>query len=602
MLRAHTILGALFVPLCLLSACDETGTGGSGGEGGAGGNGGASPIDACANVEVLRGTCQELPERFDASTTLAAGCYHASSSPVLASGVTLTLAPGVTVIFAEGTGLDVSEDRALVAVGTAELPICLSGDVATRGSWDGVALGRTEGGPDQLEYVTVEYGGSTESDAEAAALKVVSDSREVSLAITHSTFRESGGYGIYLVGSAAPTAFEGNTFTANTLGPASVDSEVAGVLDAASRYDGNDVDEVVVRSDRISKNLGWAALDVPYHLRGNLTVDGAWTIAAPNTLIMSEGGWISVDGDDSALSAEGSAESPIVFTGAEKVRGFWDALRFNGTNNASNKLAFVTVEYGGSTASDADNAGIKATADSHGVTLALTNTTVRESEGFGLFLAGSATVTEFAANTFVANGAGPVSVSSRRAHVLDTASSYLGNDVDRVRVRDDRVTETVTWPALGLPFELEGSIHVDQVWTLAPGVTLMLPKDGWISVDGDTAGLHAVGTAESPITITGVEATSGYWHSLAFGNSLNAANAIEHATVEYGGSTQGGGEAGMINAASDSHGVVLSVKSSVVRGSGQWGIWLGGFASYNADIESSNSFSNNAGGDVYFAQ
>lgn len=599
MLRAHAILGALFFPLTVLSACDETGTGGGGGDGG---GGGAAPLDACADVAALRGTCQELAERFDASTAIAAGCYHVSTSPVLAAGVTLTLQPGVTLLFAEGTGLDIGEDRALVAVGTAEQPICLSGDVATRGSWDGVKLGRTDGAPDQLAYVTMEYGGSTLSDAEAAALKVVSDSREVNLAITHSTFRESGGFGLYLVGSAALSAFVGNTLTANTLGPASVDSEVAGALDAASHYGGNDVDEVLVRSDRLSKNLAWAAIDVPYHLSGNLTVDGPWTIAAPNTLIMSEGGWISVDGDDSALTAEGSAEAPIVFTGAEKVRGYWDALRFDGTNNAANKLAFVTVEYGGSTASDADNAGLKATADSHGVTLAITDTTVRESEGFGLFLAGSATVTGFSANTFTANGLGPVSVSSRRAHVLDTASTYLGNDVDRVRVRDDRVTETVTWPFLGLPFELEGSIHVDQVWTLAPGVTLMLPKDGWISVDGDTAGFHVVGTADAPITITGVEATSGYWHALAFGNSLNAANAIEHATVEYGGSTQGGGEAGMINAASDSHGVVLSVKSSVVRGSAQWGIWLGGFASYNPDIETSNSFSGNAGGDVYFAQ
>jgi hypothetical protein len=226
---------------------------------------------------------------------------------------------------------------------------------------------------------------------------------------------------------------------------------------------------------------------------------------------------------------------------------------------------------------------------------------VRESEGFGLWLAGSATVPAFSSNVFTANGLGPVSISSRRVHVLDLESAYDGNDVDRVRVRDDRVTESVTWPDLGLPYQLEQSLHVDLVWTLAPGVTLMMPEDGWISVDGDLAGFHAVGTEVDPITITGVDATAGHWHGLLFGNSLNPANSIQHAVIEYGGSTSGGGEAGMITASSDSHGVVISVRDSVVRQSGQWGIWLGGFAQYNGDIESSNTFADNAGGDVYFA-
>lgn len=180
------------------------------------------------------------------------------------------------------------------------------------------------------------------------------------------------------------------------------------------------------------------------------------------------------------------------------------------------------------------------------------------------------------------------------------SAAYLDNDIDRIRVRDDRVTEAVTWKALGLPYQLESYIHVDLVWTLEPGVTLMLPEDGWIHVNGDESALHAVGTTAAPITITGVEPMPGYWHSIVFGSSLNAANAIDNAIIEYGGSTGGGGEAGMITAVSDSHGVVLSVTDSVIRHSGQWGIWLGGYAQYNSDIESSNSFTGNAAGNVFF--
>jgi hypothetical protein len=592
------------VPLSLLVGCgDDPGTGGNGGaggDGGAGGEGGGATVDACANVDELRATCQDLPESFDTSTTLAQGCYRANTSPVLGANVTLTLAPGVTILFAEGAGLETDATQAIVAAGSPELPICLTGDVAQPGSWDGVKLGRTEGDDHRFEHVVIEYGGSTDADAENAGLKVVSDSREVRLGLTNTTIRDSEGYGLYLVGSATLSAFSDNVLTANGLGPASVDSEVAGVLDATSTYVGNVVDEVLVRSYALSKNLAWAAIDVPYHLDASLSVEGDWTLAAPNTIVMSEGAAITVSGDAASLQAVGTAEAPIVFTGADKTRGHWDRLAFDNTNG-DNQLAFVTVEYAGSTGSDANGAGIKAVADSAGLTLALSNVTVRESEGFGLWLTGSATVPVFSSNVFTANGLGPVSISSRRVHVLDVASSYDGNDVDRVRVRDDRVTEAVTWPDLGMPYQLEENVHVDLVWTLAPGVTLMMPESSWISVDGDLAGFHAVGTAADPITITGVEATPGYWHGILFDTSLNAANAIQHAVVEYGGSTSGGGEAGMINAASDSHGVVVSVKDSVVRHSGQWGIWLGGFSQYNGDIESSNTFTGNVAGDVYFA-
>lgn len=58
----------------------------------------------------------------------------------------------------------------------------------------------------------------------------------------------------------------------------------------------------------------------------------------------------------------------------------------------------------------------------------------------------------------------------------------------------------------------------------------------------------------------------------------------------------------MITATSDSHGVALSVKNSTIRHSAQYGIWLGGYAQYNDDIESSNTFEGNALGDVLMEQ
>jgi hypothetical protein len=506
----------------------------------------------------------------------------------------------VTILFAEDTGFDVSEDRALVALGTADEPICFTGDVAQRGSWDGLKLGRTEGDDSALDHVTIEYAGSTKSDAEAAAIKIVSDSRVARFRLTNTTVRESEGYGLYLVGSAEATAFSGNAFTKNGLGPASVDSDVAGLLDAASTYAGNDVDEVTVRTNRISKNATWAAIDVPFRMAGALNVIVPWTIDAPNTLVFSEGGSIDVSGDTAALFAVGTADAPILFTGAEKERGYWESIQLGNSNNANNQLACVTLEYGGSTASDFDGACLKLTSDSHGVTLGMSDSTIRECEGFGLYLSGGATTPGFARNTFTSNTLGPASVGSEAVHQLDVSSTYTGNDVDHLRVRDQYVSSSVAWQDLGVPYELEGNMAVNHaVWTLAPGVTLLMPQGAWISAAGDDTGFHAVGTVAKPITITGLVKTAGYWHSIIFDTSLNSGNAIEYATIEYGGSTDGGGELGMIQAQSDSHGVTLSVKNSTIRHSARYGIWLGGYTQFNGDIESSNSFTGNAMGNVW---
>jgi hypothetical protein len=512
----------------------------------------------------------------------------------------LTLeAPNTILMAADQTFAVDGDEGALAAVGTAAKPILFTAEQKQRGFWGGLVFGSSNNAKNALDYVTVEYAGATKSDSTNGAVKAIADSHGVTLSMSNTTVRESQGYGLYLGGSAEMPVFAANTFTSNTLGPASVDSRVAGLLDTASKYTGNDVDEITVRSQWLDLNPVWHFLGVPYHFTSHLTVNVPWTVEAPNTLIMPQDGWISVDGDGAALTAAGTADKPILFTAETKQRGFWSGVVFNGGNNTANKLDYVTVEYAGSTKSDSKNAAVKAIADSHGVTLSMTHTTLHESQGYGFFLTGSGVLPAFANNILTKNTLGPVSIGSAAAHQLDVTTDYTGNDVDHVLVRDSYVSQTVTWLDLGVPYELESYMHVTLVWTLAPGVTLLMPKDGWISVDGDDSGFHVVGTAQKPITITGVEKTVGYWHTIAFGNTLNGANAFEYATVENGGSANGAGEKGMINMTSDSHGVAATIKNCTIRNSAQYGIYLGHYGQSNSDVATINTFSGNVLGDVF---
>jgi hypothetical protein len=199
------------------------------------------PVD-CARSAVV------LQERFEQDTTLTRGCYLAQKTPVIAAAVRLTLEPGVTIVFSEGVAFDFGADQVLVASGTAEEPILLTGAVPTRGFWKGVRLDGNQSPDTRFDHVIIEYAGDTTADSDAAALKLVADSRGVHAAITHTTLRQSAGWGLWLTGSAVVSEFAGNTLTANALGPASVDAQVAGVLDAASCWTGNDRDFIEVRA------------------------------------------------------------------------------------------------------------------------------------------------------------------------------------------------------------------------------------------------------------------------------------------------------------------------------------------------------------------
>lgn len=559
----------------------------------------AAAIDAQASMEagaIDAAVCTMLPSRFDVDTVLPKGCYLAQRSPIIATGVRLTLAPGVTIIFSADTGLTFSANQVLVAAGTVAEPILLTGLSAQRGYWKGVVFDGTLTTDSVLDYVTIEYAGSTRADRDAAAVKLTADSRGVRASITHTTLRESQGWGLYLAGSAMLGAFASNTLTRNTLGPATVSTQVVGVLDAASTYGGNDRDEVVVMDLDLSQAAAWAALDVPYYLTRGVRPVADLIVAPGTTFIMAAEAQVYMAGDAATLIAAGTPGKPIRFTGAQPTRGYWRGLIFDGSNNVRNTLSYVTVEHAGSTTADQDAAAVKLAADSHGVRVNISNCVLRQSGAWGLFVTGSGLIPQFAGNQLTQNVLGPAKVGSTAAHQLLPGSTYTGNDVDRIQVQADYVAETVTWSAIGVPYVLDKTIEAQKVWTLAPGVELLMDKDAGISVAGDDAGFHAVGTATAPITISGLAKTPGAWDAIFFDNTLNGANAIDHCLVEFGGGGSAKGHDGMIMTRSDSHGVGLSVTNSRIENSGVYGLAM----SQDWPItQSGNTFAGNVLGNIY---
>jgi hypothetical protein len=290
--------------------------------------------------------------------------------------------------------------------------------------------------------------------------------------------------------------------------------------------------------------------------------------------------------ETNALVASGTAADPILLTGEQPERGYWEGLIFDSVQSTANRLDYVTVEHAGSTTAenDPDAAAVKATSDSRGVHLSMTHTTLRASGGWGLWLSAWTVATSFSTNLITENTLGAVNVDSDVVRILDAASTYSGNDVDVVNVLTNRILVPATWAAIDAYHYLDGSLHVDVAWTLSPGVTLVLAQNAWIFIGGsDDAAMHAVGTAAAPITITGAEQINGYWETIQFDNTNNSANVFDHVVVEYGGSLDNSGDYAEVMATSDSHGVTLSVAHTTFRHSPVCGLYLGMYATGTID-------------------
>ena len=257
----------------------------------------------------IGGLADCLPlDDIDEDTTLMAGCYLADSNVDVGGDARLTIDPGVTIYFEQDTRLLVGSGAELVAAGTVNQPIVLTGTESTRGYWRGLKFSSSNSFNNQLDYVTIEYGGSEYEGNLVVGEGLGYPSR---CSITNCTFRESGQYGLSIDGDAVIEEFAGNIMTANALGAARVHSNGAGYLDDTSSYSGNDVDVVVLSGSPVDQDQTWPAIDADYLVSSNLTVDADLTIAAGARLLFQQDTGMIVNG---ALSAIGTEAAPILFT------------------------------------------------------------------------------------------------------------------------------------------------------------------------------------------------------------------------------------------------------------------------------------------------
>ncbi|MEO1053301.1 MAG: hypothetical protein AAFX87_21895 [Bacteroidota bacterium] len=353
-----------------------------------------------------------------------------------------------------------------------------------------------------------------------------------------------------------------------------------------------------------------------YIVEGFLDVDAVLTIESGVVIEFgANAGFIMREFGGGALIANGATANSIVFTGQTKTPGFWRGLVFQ-TNDVRNELNNVVVEYAGSDQIADDilggvRAGIAVDVEPGGAaaSLRLTNSTIRENDGYGLVMEWFSQLREFSNNTFEDNTEAAVLLEAINVGALDAGSQYAGgNGFEGVEIAGtsagNALRDDATWPGLedGAIYRVLGNIEIEATLTISPGATLEFEANSEIffgvPFDRPEGIIRAIGTADNPITFTGVQKTPGYWKGIVIQSTSNQ-NLMEFCIVEYGGSDAiFGGQPANISLDIFNFAPSLTIFDSIIRNSAGCGIYV---QSINSDlIESDNTFTSNPSGDVCF--
>jgi hypothetical protein len=495
----------------------------------------------------------------------------------------LVIEEGTIVLFEEGAGLRVTSSTGSLQVeGTEAAPVRFSGTESMPGWWRGIEMWRTgSDNPSSIDHAIIEDAGGVTDDGPGYSVQLgtpgTTDVTDVNtIEITNTVIRAGAGYGLRATRFSEIPNFTDNTITGHAEAPVWVSARTSGFLDDASDLTGNGEDFVRVQGDSaiapvdqdnaITEPLTWTRLasDVPYRFDGVAKVAAELTVAPGVRVEFEEDGELRVT-DGGSIVARGTEAEPITFTGSQAVRGHWRGIViWRPGEDARSVLDHVTIEYGGRAATDfpeevygfnltigSPNSDVTSSA----LATTLTNSTLRESAGYGLFVSHGSTFADdgFANNTLTGNAVGAARVSARSVASLDTGSSFAGNDDDHVLIdaRDtawDNVETDATWIALAdeVRYVVAGVIDLRAVLTLSPGVTLSFRENAGVFARDPEAGLVSVGTSTEPIVLTAETQEGGSWYGVYLRETDYVGSVMDYTTIEYGGAVYDEGVVGWV--------------------------------------------------------
>ncbi len=334
-----------------------------------------------------------------------------------------------------------------------------------------------------------------------------------------------------------------------------------------------------------------------YVANGDMFID-AELILKPGVVIAFEQDASIFVNEGGSIAAKGDENRKITLRGKANAGGYWRGILVYSNSNA-NEFEYAEIRNAGS---DVMVSGISAAVTvADGARVAIRNSRISGSGGYGIHFMEGSNIRAFSTNILSHNQEAPVLLMPAHVAKLDAASSFsVGNGTNAIEVIAAALegNSTVTWPAFDdqTPYRFTGTVVLQTGLKLTPGVTIEVGANQYIEIGAGY--LHAEGTSEKKITITGVDKSQSSWLGLIY-YSRNQSNVLNNVEVSYAGSDEI--ISGARSAITLSHEASLVVVNSTISHSGGYGIYVNGSQSMlNDDAEDVNTFTSNVLDPVFY--
>jgi hypothetical protein len=303
--------------------------------------------------------------------------------------------------------------------------------------------------------------------------------------------------------------------------------------------------------------------------------------------------------NDAYLYAKGTAQDQIVFALLPANGLNWGGFVFSSQKD-KNRLEWVQVLKAGNKKAGygMEKSAAVGVDNNQMAWVALKNTMIKGSQGYGLYIEKGASLSEFTSNSFEDNEGPIIALSVNLVNILQDAAIYSnGNTRNTVEIFESNLNHNVEtiWGPLpyNIGYYLPNGMDLLSGLKLKPGVKLVFGQNALLNVL-NSGYLHAVGNGQDgSVVFQGAVEQPGYWRGVAI-KSNNIQNVMEGCKISYAGSSampgMGNTKASIAVYAGGTG--RLMIRNSVIEKSSGWGIAVEESfgAIINEDAETVNQF------------
>lgn len=261
------------------------------------------------------------------------------------NGAELTFEAGVEYRFNPDVDMEIgwnSNEARLLVSGTADNPVVFRGGAEEPGFWHGFIIRPNVTSNSVIEYADFRHAGGDD----VYAMNITAP-----ITLQNVTFQDNA-TGVFIAEQGLDADSENLSITGTEGPPLTIDPDALVTVPQGGDYTGNQEDAIVVEGGGYTEEGTVPNVGVPYRIAGDIdTQDGSEMTISPGTQFSMgadtsiEFGWNS---STIALTAEGTEDDPIVFSGVEAEQGFWEGLIVRPNVLSSSSFDWVQISDGGS--------------------------------------------------------------------------------------------------------------------------------------------------------------------------------------------------------------------------------------------------------------